>query len=137
MKMNTLVPRFKINLLVLRWQEQKNKAVNSTLCWRWHLQMQVSFFHCLSHFNHSYLQLFERMLYSHPFPGGREMELVVHLVHLEKTQTVYSEILSLSFQSCSCFLAPVLLSFQEEKRHGFIYCLEKKWIFLNLLQLDF
>ena len=55
------------------------------------------------------------MLYSHPFPGGREMELSIHLVHLEKAQTVYSEILSLSFWSCSCFLAPVLLSFQEGK----------------------
>lgn len=47
--------------------------------------MQVSFFHCLNHFNHSYLQLFERALYMHLFLGGREMELTIHLVHLEKT----------------------------------------------------
>lgn len=49
--------------------------------------MQVLFFHCLSHFNQSYLQLFESTLHPHPFPGEGEIEVAIHLVHLEKTTT--------------------------------------------------
>lgn len=142
-----LVFFMKMNILVLFWSQfacswmagaDKNKAVDSTLFWRWHLHMQVSFSHCLSHVNHSYLQLFESMLHSHPFPGDREMKLAIHLVHLEKNpQTVYSEILSLSFWSCSCFLALVLLYPSEKEKKWLYLLLRKICIILNLLQLDF